>query len=264
MRVERFTPVEQALRTMAMELRASYGCLGMKLSTEDMGDTFDWINLIANKVLADALPVYVKIGGPNAMGDLKQARDLGVAGIIAPMVESPYALQLYVAALRTIFPRDTLDHMLRGFNAETITCYEKLEDILTIPEAAELNHISVGRGDLYRSMGKTWDDPAVLTVTRSMVDTIKAAGIPVSVAAPTPHSAQTVVETIQPDKVNSANVYYSVRDTPDIYEAFKKGLIFENALTRYRHAKVAAEAQSYQRIIDAREARLRDRAAEIH
>jgi len=249
---------------MATELRESYGCLGMKMSTEDMGDSFEWINIIANKVLADALPVYVKIGGPNATGDIKQAYELGVAGIIAPMVESPYALKLYVTALRTIITREALDHMLRGFNAETVTCYEKLEDILTIPEAEELNHISVGRGDLFRSMGKTWDDPAVLTMTQEMVDKIKAAGIPVSVAAPTPQSATNVVKTIRPDKVNSANVYFSVRDTPDIYEAFKKGLIFENALTKYRHAKVTAEAQSYQRIMDAREARLRDREAEIH
>ena len=249
---------------MATKLRDSHGCLGMKMSTEDMGDSFGWINIIANKVLADVLPVYVKIGGPNANGDIKQAFKLGVAGTIAPMVESPYALKLYVTALRKNIPRIVLDHMLRGFNAETITCYEKLDDILAIPESEELNHISIGRGDLFRSMGKSWDDPAVLQVTKDMVQKIQARKIPVSVATPTPQSAESVVKTIQPDKINSANVYISVHDAPDIYEAFKKGLLFENALTKYRYSLVSTEATTYQTIMDARKARLEGHEAALH
>ena len=262
--MERLTQVERELRIMAIDLRDSHGCLGMKMSTEDMGDSFEWINIVANKVLSDVLPVYVKIGGPNATGDIKQALSLGVAGIIAPMVESPYALKIYINALRNFIPRNVLDEMLRGFNAETITCYNMLDEILKIPEVEELNHISIGRGDLFRSMGKTWDDPEVLQVTIDMVDKIQAASIPVSVATPTPQSALNLVSMIQPDKINSANVYFSVSETPDIQEAFKKGLIFENALTKYRYSIASAEVDTYLRIMRARDKRLHDREAEIH
>jgi hypothetical protein len=261
---ERLTQEEQGLRRMAEELGNKHGCLGMKMSTEDMGDSFEWISIIANRVLGDVMPVYVKIGGPNARGDLKQVYRHGLAGAIAPMVESHYALKEYVLALRTVFPRSVLDNMLRGFNAETILCYENLDKMLEIPEAKELNHVSVGRGDLYRSMGKTWDDPEVLRITKTMVEKIQAFGVPVSVASPTPDSARMVAETIRPDKVNAANVYLSVHDAPDIREAFRQALIFENALTQYRYTRVMEEAGTYERILEARKARMEGRDASLH
>jgi hypothetical protein len=154
--------------------------------------------------------------------------------------------------------------MLRGFNAETVLCYENLDDMLKIPEAKDLNHVSVGRGDLYRSMGKTWDDPEVLRITKEMVEKLQAADIPVSVASPTPESAQNVAKTIKPDKVNAANVYISVKDAPDIYEAFKQALIFENDLTQYRYMKVMQEATIYEKVINARRARMEGKEASLH
>jgi 2-keto-3-deoxy-L-rhamnonate aldolase RhmA len=249
---------------MAFDLRDKYGALGMKMSTEDMGDSFEDINIIANKVLANAFPVYVKIGGPNARGDLKQIQALGLTGVIAPMVESPYALKEYIVALRTIFPRNVLDHMLRGINAETVTCYTRLDDILAIPEVDELNHISVGRGDLGKSVGETMDGPQTLKMTRDMVHKIKALGIPVSVSTPTPASAQNIANTIQPDKINAAHVYISVKDTENITEAFKQALLFENALTRYRYSRVNHQAITYQNIIAARKTRLKGGEAALH
>ena len=263
MEPERLTSEELALRRMAEELRKKHGCLGMKMSTEDMGDSFEWIDIIANRVLSETLPVYVKIGGPNARNDLKQVHRFGLAGTIAPMVESPYALKEYIVALRAVFPRNVLDNMLRGFNAETVLCYKNLGQMLKIPEAKDLNHVSVGRGDLYRSMGKTWDDPEVLRMTKEMVEKVQAVGIPVSVASPTPESAQRVAKTIKPDKVNAANVYISVKDAPDIHEAFKQGLIFENALTQYRYSRVMQEASTYEKIMSARKTRMAGREADL-
>jgi hypothetical protein len=261
---ERLTSEELALRRMAEELMKKHGCLGMKMSTEDMGESFEWIDTIANRVLSDTMPVYVKIGGPNARNDLKQAYRLGLAGTIAPMVESSYALKEYIVALGAVFPRNVLENMLRGFNAETVLCYENLDGMLKIPEAKVLNHVSVGRGDLYRSMGKTWEDPEVLRITKEMVEKLQVAGIPVSVASPTPESAQNVAKTIKPDKVNAANVYISVKDAPDIREAFKQALIFENDLTQYRYVKVMQEAAIYEKVINARRARMEGKEASLH
>jgi len=153
---------------------------------------------------------------------------------------------------------------LRGFNAETVLCYKNLEEMLKIPEAKDLNHVSVGRGDLYRSMGKTWDDPEVLRITKDMVEKTQAEGIPVSVASPTPESAQNVAKTIKPDKVNGANVYISVHESPDIYEAFRQALIFENALTQYRYTRVMQEAAIYEKVINARKARMEGKEAALH
>jgi len=264
MRSKRLTSEELTLRKMADELRKKYGCLGMKISTEDMGESFEWINLVANKILADTLPVYVKIGGPNARGDIKQAYRLGVAGILAPMVESPYALKDYIQALRTIIPRNVLDNMLRGVNAETITCYEKFDDMLKIPEIKELNHISVARGDLSKSIRKSMDDPETLRISKEMVEKVKKTGIPVSVSTSTPNSARLVAETIKPDKVNAAHVYISVHEVSDVYEAFKKGLLFENALMKYKYTRAMEEASLYKNIIEARKSRMEGKDVPLH
>jgi hypothetical protein len=47
--------------------------------------------------------LYLKIGGVEALRDIKDALDLGVDGLIAPMVESPFGVVKFVSAVESVF-----------------------------------------------------------------------------------------------------------------------------------------------------------------
>jgi hypothetical protein len=61
-----------------------------------------------------------------------------------------------------------------------------------------------------------------------------------------------------------ARAALSVHDAPDIREAFRQALIFENALTQYRYTRVTDEASMYERILEARKARMEGKDASLH
>ena len=58
-------------------------------------------------VSAAGLGLTLKIGGCEAIRDMYEARVLGVARIVAPMIESPYALQKFLARREALVPRRT-------------------------------------------------------------------------------------------------------------------------------------------------------------
>ena len=69
------------------------GVSGVKQSTEDEGSSFDDILLMRNTKRI-GVNLNVKVGGCEAKNDIfcKRAK---VNGIVAPMVESKYALKVY-------------------------------------------------------------------------------------------------------------------------------------------------------------------------
>jgi len=142
MELEFFTSGEEELRKIAEELKHKHGCIAVKLGTEVEDCSFEYIEWV-NRLVSGLLPVVVKIGGPEARNDIRQLSRIGVGGLIAPMVESPYGLVKYVAALRDIIEPRQRQKMIKGINAETVNCYRRIDEILAMPEAKELNQVTV-------------------------------------------------------------------------------------------------------------------------
>ena len=78
---------------------------------------------IANK--AD-VGLALKIGGCEAIRDLLEAKQFGVRYIIAPMVETPYALSKYIAAKQKIFQGPEQSDVTFLFNIETTTSFKNI------------------------------------------------------------------------------------------------------------------------------------------
>ena len=90
------------------------------------------------------VPLYLKIGGVEALRDIKDAMEVGVDGLIAPMVESPFGVIKFIGAIESIFGNKKL---FKSINIETQTAVEQIDDILKVAEG-KIDNVTVGRTDL--------------------------------------------------------------------------------------------------------------------
>jgi hypothetical protein len=74
----------------------------------------------------------VKIGGCEAIRDLLESKQIGVNYVVAPMVETPYALTKYVAAKNQTFNDDEQEDCDFLFNIETFTSFENRVEMAKI------------------------------------------------------------------------------------------------------------------------------------
>ena len=149
------------------------GVVGIKQSFEDEGVLFD--DVVKIKRLCDSLDAYVsvKIGGCEAISDINNCLLLNVNGIVAPMVESEFALQKFVEAVITNVDVDTREKMNFYINVESKTAYENLDKILSSPSSKLLTGVVVGRSDLTKSFGYGKQDVVSNKMCEIVTDILK-------------------------------------------------------------------------------------------
>lgn len=130
------------------------GLIGIKTSFEDEGATFNETVRLKQVCNEAKTKVTLKIGGPEAIRDLKDSLVIGVKGIVAPMVESPFALQKFIDSIRNYIEPDVVDTLQINVNIETINAVNVIDEILATEQASVLYGVTVGRVDLVSSMGK--------------------------------------------------------------------------------------------------------------
>lgn len=242
-----WSPQERHLRENLEILREDHGCWALKFETEAEGASFEQIRYNMNLALGK-LPVIVKIGGPEAKNDISQLLKMGVNGLIAPMVESPYGLKNFVTALRQVARKEQYDYISKGFNVETITTFRQLDEIFALPEIKEIDSISIGRSDLAGSLSAKVDDPRVMEITKEVRDKAKACGLSVSVGGGiTPSNGERIATEIKPDKINTRNLGFSLKRCPDIKKAIREALKFEIALLEHEASQIN---DTYKRVKD--------------
>lgn len=89
------------------------------------------------------LPYLVKIGGCEAKSDVRYLMQIGVRRIVAPMIESPFAMRKYMEMV----PEGAFDHL--GVTIETIDAVRRIDEILDA--GTRLSEVTVGRTDLNAS-----------------------------------------------------------------------------------------------------------------
>ena len=136
------------------DLIENEGLVGIKTSFEDEGATFNETIRLKEICNQSKTKVTLKIGGPEAIRDLKDSTVIGVKGLVAPMVESDFGLKKFIQAAKQHIPEDTLTSIQLNVNIETITAVANAEKMLGSEEASELYGVTVGRVDLVSSMGK--------------------------------------------------------------------------------------------------------------
>jgi hypothetical protein len=124
---------------------------------------------------AAGLKLTVKIGGCEAIRDLLEAKQVGVDYVVAPMVETPYALSKFLGAISISFDDDERENTDFLFNLETITAYKNLAELIDVAKKGGLNGIVFGRVDFSGSLGLGREGIETDEITHRIIETAKLA-----------------------------------------------------------------------------------------
>lgn len=145
--------IEREMADILKNLKKNYGVLWVKTEFEAEGARANEVMKLRDLSNRAEIGLVIKIGGVEAISDIDHAIQIGVESLIAPMVETPFAAKKYLDAVKKVIPQDDLEDINIGINIETVTGCQNIEEILTNNDISNLNVVTVGRGDLSRSLG---------------------------------------------------------------------------------------------------------------
>lgn len=169
--------IRKQIRERLAILKNEYGVVSIKAEFEAEGSRKDELIMLREMVEGAGLGLIIKIGGCEAVHDLDQCKLLSATGVMAPMIETPFALDKFRGAVTKLYGPDP--QVERIINAETITCLQNFDPILKHGEGF-LTGVTVGRSDLSASMGiakKDIEGDAVFAATKEFCEKAKASGL---------------------------------------------------------------------------------------
>jgi 4-hydroxy-2-oxoheptanedioate aldolase len=229
--------------TKQLEALVGQGVVGIKQSFEDEGVILD--DVIKIKRLCDSLnlQINIKIGGCEAISDLNNSMMMGVSGIVAPMIESEFALSKFIESI--ISNTNELDRSSTDFfiNIESKTAIENLDKILSSPSSKLLKGIVVGRSDLTKSYGygkQQVTSKEICKVVKNTFIEAKTYNLKTIMGGNLGHSSILFIEELVAenllDKIETRNVIIdlSKSGTKNMDELIKNALLFESQWMQYK------------------------------
>ncbi len=140
------------------DLKENHFAIGIKAEFEAEGTRLEEALRLKEVITKAGLDLTIKIGGCEALKDMYDSRSIGVTRIVGPMIETPYALKKFLACANLAFPEEERKEVDFLINVETISTVKNFDDMLKLPNIAELKGIVVGRVDMTGSMGLTRND----------------------------------------------------------------------------------------------------------
>ena len=152
--------------------RTEFGVVSVKAEFEAEGTRMDELLRLVDVARTAGLPITVKIGGCEAIRDLLEAKQVGVKHIVAPMIETPYALSKFIAAKNLVFDESEKLDTDFLFNMETITGFNNREEMAAIASAPNgVQGVVFGRVDFSGSLEIGRDEIDSQAVTASILAT---------------------------------------------------------------------------------------------
>jgi citrate lyase beta subunit len=169
----------------------------------------------------NGLDYLIKIGGAEAKSDLQYLVDIGITSVVAPMIESPFAVQKYMEMLL----EGAFEHV--SVTIETITAVENCETI--IDNGTKLTEVTIGRTDLTASYnGKDVESERTIAMVKRVARKAKSKGLHVTMGGSI--SKRTVETLLADSELYELIDYIETRKVVMKVEEFIKPGALENAL----------------------------------
>lgn len=169
--------IEKKMFEILVNLRDNFAVKGIKAEFEAEGTRIDELLRLIDLVKKANLKLGIKIGGCEALKDLMEVKQIGTDYVIAPMIETDYALKKFIDSKNKIFDeyeRTNCDFLI---NIETIQGFKNLEKIVELNNSYKnngLKGIVFGRVDFSLSNGLSREDINSLNVTKYVIDVANA------------------------------------------------------------------------------------------
>ena len=146
---------DEKMIVLLRELKEKYHAIGLKAEFETEGTSAEEALRLTNIATMAGVDFSLKIGGCGAIKDLYDAKEAGANIIVAPMIESAYALKKFVDAVKIVFMSETPKILI---NIETKTGFENLDEIFSAEDFREVDGIVFGRTDMVNSLELSIED----------------------------------------------------------------------------------------------------------
>lgn len=136
--------IERKLYVQLCKLRDKYDLKGIKAEFEAEGSSLRDLARLRRITDRAGIALFLKIGGVEAVRDIKDSLEIGVDGLIAPMCETAFGVKKFVDAYKDVYG----DHKIHlSINVETKNAVDTLDEIMNVAEGF-IDNITIGRSDL--------------------------------------------------------------------------------------------------------------------
>lgn len=168
--------IEKKLYEQLCKLRDDYNLQGIKAEFEAEGSSLRDLMRLRRLTSKAGVKLYLKIGGVEAVRDIKDALEIDVDGIIAPMVESKFGAKKFFDSYKKIYKTYEIHTTL---NLETKNAMLQIDEILDYA-CGKFDNITIGRSDLsasYFDNDIKPDSEFTFKLLESLVDKVKQSGL---------------------------------------------------------------------------------------
>jgi len=226
--------LEKKMVEHLLEMKEKYHVTSLKAEFEAEGSRIEEIMRLKEVSTCAGLDLTLKIGGCESKRDMFDAINIGVNCLVAPMVETEYALKKYLGAIKSAFPQDLLNAIEFLINLETRTSYENLDKMLQVDDIDLLAGFVIGRVDLTGSLGMDRDsinNDQILDISRKIAEKAKAHGKKLIIGGGVSVHAKPFFQALGPDLLDRYETRKVVFKCPGALnnpeEAFLKAVEFE-------------------------------------